>query len=98
MNVTPITQLLLGHYPGESAAAAFMSALAAAGERRLQYDFLTAAIRTRQALHEVRGREGGGGGGGVGVDGGWKFIREALEGGAVSWSAGIWWLLDSCWP
>ncbi|GIL71113.1 hypothetical protein Vretifemale_1731, partial [Volvox reticuliferus] len=46
-------QLLLAHYPGEAHAAAFLEQLS--GDRRLQYAFLTAAIRHKQALTQGLG-------------------------------------------
>ncbi|GFR42939.1 hypothetical protein Agub_g3815, partial [Astrephomene gubernaculifera] len=50
-------QLLLAHYPGETQAAAMLERLA--GHRRLQYDFLTAAVRHKQALQEAMSSSSG---------------------------------------
>ncbi len=48
----PAHQVLLAHYPGEAQAAAFLERLGA--HSRLQFDFLTAALRARQEIQQVR--------------------------------------------
>lgn len=48
----PPSQVLLAHYPGEAQAAAFLDRLGA--HSRLQFDFLTAALRARQEIQQVR--------------------------------------------